>query len=75
MTMTATRVKVTEHEKLQLQELIRMETAGVQKAQATLAMVSDQDLRQELTTCLQTGKAHLKAMVAFCQENQLVKEV
>lgn len=75
MTTTATRVKVTAHEKLQLQELFRMETAGVQKAQATLPMVSDPDLRQELETCLQTGRAHLKAMVAFCRENQLVKEV
>lgn len=73
MAMTATRVKVTAHEKLQMQELIRMETAAVQKAQATLAMVSDPELRQEMTTSLHTGKEHLKCLLDFCRENQLVE--
>ena len=49
---------LTTHEMLILNELIRLESGDVQKTKSMLAMVSDPDLRQQLTACLQTGQAH-----------------
>jgi hypothetical protein len=66
--------KPTEHELLQLQELLRVETMEIQKTQAILPMIGDADLRQELSACLQTGTAHVKALVNYCQTQQLVPQ-
>ncbi|MBY6275598.1 hypothetical protein [Symbiobacterium thermophilum] len=58
---------LTAHELLLLNELIRLESGDVQKTKSMLAMVSDADLRQQLTGCLQTGQAHVRALHDFCR--------
>lgn len=64
-------MKPTTHELLIINELLRMESAEVQKLQAMLPMVADADLRSEITSCVQTGSDHVKALLQFCQSNQL----
>jgi len=64
-------VKVTAHEMLAINELLRNEAVGVKKMQAILPMVADEDLRAEITNCIQTDTAHIKALVKFCEANQL----
>lgn len=54
---------LTTHEQLSLHELIRMESMTIQQTQAMMPMIADEDLRREMTSCLQTGKAHLKTLV------------
>lgn len=64
-------MKPTAREMLELNELLRMETVEVQKMQAMLPMIGDEDLRREMNNCIQTDTAHIKAMVDFCKANQL----
>lgn len=63
--------KPTTHEILQLNELIRMESTSLQKLQAMLPMIGDEELRGELSNTAQKGTTHLKALVAFCQTQGL----
>ncbi|HYF81090.1 MAG TPA: hypothetical protein VD973_28590 [Symbiobacteriaceae bacterium] len=64
-------MKVTTHEMLEINELLRMESTEVQKMQALLPMVADADLRQEIEACISTATHHTQALVKFCQANQL----
>lgn len=57
----------TAHEQIQMGELIRMELLEVQKLKATLPMVTDEELRAEITACIQTATTHLKTMTTYCQ--------
>ena len=72
MSAIAPQQKVSVHEMLQLNELIRLESGDVQKTKAMLPMISDPDLRQQLNACLQTGQAHVKALVDYCRTHQIV---
>lgn len=63
---------LTVREKLELNELIRMESMEVQKVQAMLPMIGDADLKAELSGCVQTATAHVKALVEFCKAKQIV---
>ena len=69
-TMTQSQ-EMTAHEMLLLNELIRLESGDVQKTKSMLAMVSDPDLREQLTACLQTGQAHVRALHDFCRARGL----
>lgn len=71
MSATATQQRIGAHELLQLQELIRMESMGVQQVQAMLPMISDPEFKQLMTTCVETGKAHVNALVDFCKLHNL----
>lgn len=71
MTATATQQQISVHETLQLNELIRIESMETQKVQAMLPMIGDPDLRQQLNACVQTGQAHVKALVDFCKAHNL----
>lgn len=64
-------MKVTTHEMLEINELLRMESTEVQKMQAMLPMVADGDLRGEIQSCIQAATQHTQALVKFCKENQL----
>ncbi|HWI60207.1 MAG TPA: hypothetical protein VNT75_00070 [Symbiobacteriaceae bacterium] len=64
-------MKPTTHEMLQITELLRLESTDVQQMQAMLPMVADPELRTEISNCIQTGTTHVKALVAFCQSQQL----
>ncbi len=60
-------------EQIQLAGLIRLESTGLQQSQAILPMIPDQELRQQVESCVQTSKAHLTALEAFCKEHQLIQ--
>ncbi|MDF2629603.1 MAG: hypothetical protein K0R39_3434 [Symbiobacteriaceae bacterium] len=64
-------MKVTAHEMLEINELLRMESTEVLKMQAMLPMIADADLRQEMESCITTATHHTQALVKFCQANQL----
>ena len=64
--------KPTTHELMKLNELIRTEAVELQKLAPVLPMIGDAELREHLEGCLNTGKAHLKALVGFCRENGVV---
>lgn len=64
----------TVHEILQMNELLRLESGEVQKMQALLPMVSDPELRSEISACIQTGSAQVKALVDLCKQHQLVPQ-
>ncbi len=66
-TRTTVTAKMTAHEMLSLNELIRMESMEVQKVQAMMPMISDPELRGEFSSCTQTAKNHLKALVGVAQ--------
>jgi len=68
---TAPQQRIGAHEILQLNELIRMEAMSVQQMQAMLPMISDPELKQLLSTCVQTGKTHANALVDFCKLHNL----
>lgn len=61
--------QVTAHEKLLLNELIRLESGDVQKTKSMLTMIGDPDLREQLKACLQTAQAHVRAMTDFCERH------
>jgi len=61
--------QVTAHEKLLLNELIRLESGDVQKTKSMLTMIADADLRQQLKACLQTAQAHVQALTDFCMRH------
>lgn len=63
-------MQLTVHETLQLNELVRMESGDVQKLQAILPMVSDAELRQEISSCIQAGSSHVKALVDLSKKAQ-----
>lgn len=71
MSAVAAPQRVTVHETLQLNELIRIEAAEVQRVQAMLPMIADPELKQQLNACLQTGRAHLKALVDYCRSHNM----
>jgi len=71
LSAVASQQQLSAHEMLQLNELIRMESMDVQKVQAMLPMIADPELRQQLNTCVQTGRAHVKALVDFCHAHGL----
>ena len=62
----------TVHEKLVLNEVLRTEAADVQKIQAMLPMIGDQELRQLLEGCVATGQAHVRTLMDFCQKYNVV---
>lgn len=66
-------MKPTVHETLQFNELVRLEAMDVQKLQAMLPMIGDDDLRSEVATCIQNGTNTVKTLVDFCKANQLVQ--
>lgn len=60
-------MKPTVHEMLQMGELLRTQSAEVQKLKAMMPMLSDPDLRQEVQSCISTSSGHAKALLDFCQ--------
>lgn len=60
-------------EQVELSVLIKSEAVGLQKGQAILPMTADQDLRQQMESSIQLGKAHLTALLSFSKEHQLVQ--
>lgn len=70
--MTTTTTRLTEAERVHLSAMLQAEAVGVRQLQAILPMVADQEMRQELEACIQTGKTHLGTLLAFSQQHHLI---
>lgn len=63
-------------EKMQLRELLQLETTGVAKAKAMQGLIKDDELKSFTIAGIQAGEARIKGIQQFLNENHLVsKEV
>ena len=70
--MSTAVTKVTEAEQVALSSMLQAEVVAVRQIQAILPMVADQEMRQEIEACIQTGKTHISALLAFSKEHYLI---
>ncbi|MGE5672895.1 MAG: hypothetical protein ACM3XM_03290 [Mycobacterium leprae] len=62
---------VTDAEKLSINELLRLESMELLKLKSMMPMMADEGLHGLTENCLQTAKAHCRALVDFCEAHQL----
>ncbi|MFZ5813698.1 MAG: hypothetical protein ACOY93_00160 [Bacillota bacterium] len=60
-------------EQVQLATLLQSEAVALRKIQAMQPVISDPELRQQVQTCIQTGKNHLTALMSFGKEHRLIQ--
>lgn len=70
--MSTAVTKVTEAEQVALSSMLQAEVVAVRQIQAILPMVADQEMRQEIEACIQTGKTHISALLSFSKEHHLI---
>ena len=67
---------ISMNEKLQLRELLQLETNSVAKAKAMQGLIKDDELKTFAVSGIQASEARIKGIQQFLNENQLVsKEV
>jgi len=59
-------------EKLQLRELLQMETNSVAKAKATQALIQDDEMLTLAKSGIQASEARIKNLQKFISENNIV---
>ena len=64
--------QLTPTEILSLREMLQMETNALAKAQATQAMITDNDLKRLSESGIQTMSARVKGLQQFIVENKVV---
>ncbi|MBU5483494.1 hypothetical protein KQI86_04075 [Clostridium sp. MSJ-11] len=61
--------KLAPHETLELHELLSSSVLGVKKANATLNMVNDEELKNFLQTSLNSKKSSIQELQGFLKQN------
>jgi len=64
--------QVSTAEKLQLRELLQMETNSVAKAKATQTLIKDDELLTLAKSGIQASEARIKAIQQFISENDII---
>lgn len=59
------------HELAHVSELLRLECCDVMHTESTLRALQDPELTQLLQTCAQKGKAHIKALMDWCNAHNV----
>lgn len=63
------KTQLAPHETLELHELLSSSVLGVKKANATLNMVNDEELKNFLQTSLNSKKSSIQELQGFLKQN------
>ncbi|WP_066634255.1 hypothetical protein [Desulfolucanica intricata] len=64
--------QLTPSEVLSLREMLQMESNALAKAQATRALITDDDLKSLADSSIKTMEARIKSLQQFIVENNIV---
>lgn len=59
-------------EQAELSAMLQAEVVALRQVQAILPMIADQEMREQMEACIQTGKTHLHSLLAYSHTHHLI---